>query len=403
MDESQREDKLFTVSYICSALANFLMFFCFYLLMPILALYLKDAFDAENQVVGIVLSCYTVAALAIRPFSGYLVDTFARKPLYLGALFFFILIFAGYPLAGGVLVFAVMRIMHGLAFGMATIAGNTIVIDIMPSSRRGEGLGYYGLSNNIAMAIGPMVGMYLHDHYSYNVIFYGAFAVGTVSLFVATQIQTAPKPRVVKEPISLDRFILKKGIPAGINLLLLAVPYGITTSYIALYGEELGINTSIGLFYCFMAVGIALSRLFSGKQVDKGRLTQVIALGASIATFSFFLLPSLALFAETSSKLTQTLFYVNALLIGIGYGTIFPATNALFVGLAPNNKRGTANSTYLSSWDIGIGIGLLSGGYLSSVCNFSFAFLVGGLLDLAAVILFVKYTGDHFHRNKIKE
>lgn len=401
--ETRQKEKLFTPSYLYACITNFLLFFCFYLLMPILALYLIDTFQTSKSAVGTILSCYTVAALVIRPFSGFILDTFARKPLYLISLFFFVAIFAGYPLATSITTFAIFRILHGFAFGTVTIAGNTIVIDIMPSSRRGEGLGYYGLSNNIAMAIGPMCGMYLYDHYSYNTIFYTALAIGVIAFITGTRIRTAPKPPAPREAISLDRFILLKGIPAGINLLLTAIPYGITTTYIALYAKELGIPAKIGFFYCIMAAGIAFSRLFSGKQVDKGRLTQIISLGMGIAAISYLLLASIKLLVPDHPQLTQYLFYLTALLIGMGYGSLFPAMNTLFVALAPHSKRGTANSTYLISWDLGIGIGLLLGGLLSEISDFSVVFFTGGFLDLTAAFLFTFFTAKHFLKNRIKD
>ena len=157
------KDKLITPSYCLILSANFLLYFGFWLMMPVLPFYLSEVFNADKAMIGVVLSCYTIAALCIRPFSGYLLDTFARKPLYLVAYFIFTAIFGGYLVAGTLTLFVMFRIVHGVSFGMVTVGGNTVVIDIMPSSRRGEGLGYYGLANNIAMSIGPMVGLFMHD------------------------------------------------------------------------------------------------------------------------------------------------------------------------------------------------------------------------------------------------
>ena len=135
------KDRLVTPSYCLILAANFLLYFGFWLLIPVLPFYLNEVFQVAEATIGIVLSCYTIAALCIRPFSGYLLDTFARKPLYLFAYFIFMLIFAGYMLAGTLTLFIILRIVHGLSFGTVTVGGNTLVIDIMPSSRRGEGLG----------------------------------------------------------------------------------------------------------------------------------------------------------------------------------------------------------------------------------------------------------------------
>lgn len=144
------KERLVTPSYCCILAANFLLYFGFWLLTPVLPFYLSEIFNASKTTIGIVLSCYTISSLCIRPFSGYFLDTFARKPLYLLAYFIFTLIFAGYMIAGLLTLFIIFRIVHGISFGMVTVGGNTVVIDIMPSSRRGEGLGYYGLANNLA-------------------------------------------------------------------------------------------------------------------------------------------------------------------------------------------------------------------------------------------------------------
>lgn len=130
------KDRLVTPSYCFILAANFLLYFGFYILMPVLPFYLTEVFGLGKGSIGTILACYTVAALLVRPFSGYLLDAFARKPLYLLAFTVFTSVFGLYLLAGSVLLFVALRIVHGLSFGMVTVAGNTIVIDIMPSSRR---------------------------------------------------------------------------------------------------------------------------------------------------------------------------------------------------------------------------------------------------------------------------
>lgn len=396
------KDRLVTASYCYILVANFLLYFGFYLLMPVLPFYLLEVFQSNNATIGIVLSCYTIAALTIRPFSGYLLDTLARKPLYLVAYFIFTCIFAGYLLASTLTLFTILRIVHGFAFGTVTVAGNTLVIDITPSSRRGEALGYYGLTNNTAMSIGPMVGLFLHDAYSFEVIFSCALFSCILGFIMASIVKAPVKEPVKREPISLDRFILIKGIPAGIVLLLLSVPYGMTSNYIAMYAKQIGITAETGFFFTFMAVGMAVSRLFSGRQVDKGKIVQVIMFGMYLVCFCFFALSACAYVIEWNAALSTYLFFGVALLLGIGFGTMFPAFNTLFVNLAPNSKRGTATSTYLTSWDVGIGMGMLLGGYIAQVSTFDKAYLFGACLTVISAIYFHFKVGPHFEKNKLR-
>ncbi|WP_129618768.1 MULTISPECIES: MFS transporter [Bacteroides] len=397
------KDRLVTPGYCFILAANFLLYFGFWLLIPVLPFYLSEIFNAGNSTIGIILSCYTVAALCIRPFSGYFLDSFARKPLYLLAYFIFMTMFAGYIIAGSLVLFILFRIIHGVSFGMVTVGGNTVVIDIMPSSRRGEGLGYYGLSNNIAMAVGPMSGLFLHDAgMSYTTIFCCSLGSCIAGFICASLVKTPYKPPVKREPISLDRFILLKGIPAGISLLLLSIPYGMTTNYVAMYAKEIGINATTGFFFTFMAVGMAISRIFSGKIVDKGKITQVISAGLYIVVFSFFLLSACVYIIDWNSMACGIIFFAVALLLGVGFGIMFPAYNTLFVNLAPNNQRGTATSTYLTSWDVGIGIGMLTGGYIAEVSTFDKAYLFGACLTIISMLYFNGKVTPHYHKNKLR-
>ena len=402
---SQPKDKLWTQSFISACIGNFLLFFAFYLLLPILPLYLIEVFETNRSTVGIILSCYTLAALLVRPASGFFLDMFNRKPLYLIAYFLFVLCFVGYTFATLLGLFVVVRILHGLTFGMVTTAGNSLIVDIMPSSRRGEGLGYFGVANNLAMATGPMFSLFLHDFYSFNIIFYLAIGSGLLGFLVANTIKSNKKvEKSLKEPVAFDRFFLPQGLSGGLSFLFMALPYGMLTTYVAIYGKELGVGSSMGIFFSLMAIGLIGSRLFSGKMVDRGKLTWVITCGTMICLLAFFILSTLnklSVFANTTT--ISFLFYLIAITLGVGYGMLFPAYNTLFVNLAPNNRRATASSTYLTSWDSGIGLGLVLGGQLADTAGgLPLSYFIGSLSVGISILLFKKIAAPHYEKNKLK-
>ncbi len=397
-----QQDKLWTVSFINACIGNFLLFFAFYLLVPIFPLYLIEKYDASKAMVGAILSSYTIAALLIRPFAGFVLDMVYRKPVYLVAYFLFVLSFVGYPLANAIGIFLFFRILHGFTFGFVTTAGNSLVIDIMPASRRGEGLGYFGVANNLAMAFGPMTGLFLHDYSTFDVIFYSAIGTGALGFLFASTIKARNMAdKTTKQPMAFDRFFLFKGFNAGFSLLLMGMPYGIVVTYIAIYGKELGIASGVGIFFSLMAVGMIFSRLISGKLVDKGKLLQVISYGTALCVITFLMLTSLQ-FLENHTAIS-VIFFLVSLLLGIGYGLIFPAYNTLFVNLAPNNRRATASSTYMTSWDIGIGAGLLAGGWIADTAGgLQLAYFAGGMASLVSLLFFAKVAAPHFKRNKLR-
>ena len=396
------EEKLFNRNYLLLCAANFLFFFSFYLLLPVLPFFIRDNFVANNSVVGAVISCYTLATLCVRPFSGYLMDTFKRKPVYVIALALFTAVFCGYLFATSIALLVLIRIMHGLSFGLSSVGGNTLVIDVVPSAKRGEGIGYFGVANNIAMAVGPMAGLFMYEHFSFNAIFISCAVCGAMAVILASPIQTKFRPPVKRPPISLDRFVLKEGLPAGFSFALLAFAYGQISNYIALYAKEINLSISSGTFFIVYAVGLIASRLFSGRMVDKGKLIHTIVMGLSIVIAAMLGLALCHNVSDAAPSVLMPYFLVVALLCGLGFGMCFPAFNALFINLAPNSKRGTATSTYLTTWDVGLGIGIFAGGAIAESLSFSASYYVADAIVLLALLFFVIVVSPHYERNKVR-
>lgn len=399
-----QKDKLWTRSYIFICIAGFLTSFSFFLLVPTLPFYLADEFGVSPAMVGAVLSCYVLAVLCVRPFAGCIADSYPRKRVYIISYALFATAFCGYfGIASTLSLFILLRIFHGLTFGALSTTANTLVIDIMPSSRRGEGLGYYGVMNNLAMAFGPMTGLFIINAYNYELLFSVSLGAALTGLFIASMVKSsyrAPSQKTVSI-ISVDRFFLVEGLPASIVLFMLAVPYGITSSYMAIYASECGITTSSGLFFTVMALGLIVSRLNSGKQVDKGYITQTIRRGFFILFPGILGEALLAAVASVDINCAYVVYFSSAMLFGYGFGTMFPAFNTLFVNLAPHSRRATANATYLTGWDVGIGSGMLLGGAISEY-GFSLSFSFGAVLVVIAMLLFVLYVTPHFARHRLR-
>ena len=402
--ENSVKERLFTPSYILMCLANFLTAFSFFLLVPTLPFYLVDNFGIDESMVGLVLSCYVVAVLCIRPFAGFIADMFPRKRVYLISYTVFALSFVGYLFVfSDIMLFILLRVIHGFAFGALNTTGNTLVIDIMPSLRRGEGLGYFGVTNNLAMAFGPMTGLFIISDENYTLLFVAALITAVIGCILASLVKVKfrqPLDRCGKM-FSADRFLLFEGIPASLAFFMLAIPYGMTSSYIAIYAAEVGIEHGVGVFFTIQGVGLIVSRLISGKQVDKGFITPTITRGIAIALVGVTGEAMLSLACGFNIGLGYVVYFLSAFLIGYGFGTIFPAFNTLFINMAPNSRRATANATYLTGWDVGIGAGMLLGGALS-VNGYSGSFAFSAILVVAALIYFTTFVARHFERHRLR-
>lgn len=392
----EKRERLWNSNYLKVWCANFMIFFSFMLLTPLLPSYLSDTFGADKQTIGIVLSGYTLTALLIRALSGYIVDSFPRRTVLILSYALFALFFAGYIVAGSLILFAIVRTLHGAPFGATTVSNSTVAIDVLHPSRRAEGIGYYGLSNNIATAISPTVALLLFGAYkSYDLLFWVAFITALIGLASTLSVKLRER-EIVKnnQPLSLDRFILLKGWRQGAAMICYAFSYGVLATYIAIYGqEELGITGGTGLFFMLLAIGLILSRLVGGRKLRQGKVTQNASIGIAVSLVGYFI------FAAVHNYWG---YYGAALIIGLGNGHMFPAFQTMFINLAPNSQRGTANSTLLVSWDIGIGLGILVGGIVSEHIGYHAAFWTAWGVNLLGASIFYLFARRHFQQNKLR-
>lgn len=392
--ESPKE-KLWNREYVKVMVANFSLFFAFYILTPLLPIYLSEHFGATKDVIGMVLSGYAVAALLFRPFSGYIVDSFNRKKVLVFFMLLSFLFYGFYLLAGTLLLFAAVRTLHGGPFGASTVANSTVAIDVLPSSRRNEGIGYYGLSNNIATAIAPTVGIALYKYFgNFNVLFVVALLFSLLSAVVAATVKLPQRvPVADKKKLSLDRFFLTRGWFLGVNMVFFALCYGILSNYLAIYAKEvMGITGGSGTFFLLLSLGLILSRLQGGKSLREGKLTRHAGVGVLISTVGY------TVFIVSTNPVC---FYASALLVGLGNGHMWPAFQNMIISVAHHNERGTANSTLLTSWDLGMGLGIVLGGVIAEYLGYSAAFWSVVGVHVAGVVMYFAVTRKLFEARRL--
>ena len=370
--------------------ANFLLFFAFYVLTPLLPLYLSEHFGATKDMIGLVLSGYTITALLFRPFSGYVVDSFPRKTVLMICFSAFAIFFAGYLAASTLLLFTIVRTLHGGPFGGLTVANSTAAIDVLPSSRRTEGIGYYGLSNNLAMAIAPTIGIWIYDLTdSFDFLFWLALLVACAGWLTDATVKF-PEKEIVrnKSKLSLDRFFLVRGWLLGVNMIAFGFSFGVLSNYLAIYGkEEMGITGGTGTYFLLCSLGLMASRLQGGKALRQGRLTHNAGSGMVISLIGY------TMFILVPNGIG---YYSSALLIGLGNGHMWPAFQNMTINVAHNNQRGTANSTILISWDIGMGLGILLGGVIAEFLGYGAAFWTVVVVNATGVLTFFLATKTFF-------
>jgi predicted MFS family arabinose efflux permease len=298
--------------------------------------------------------------------------------------------------AGSLLLFAIVRTLHGAPFGSVTVANSTVAIDVLHPERRAEGIGYYGLSNNVATAISPSVALWIYNETGdFNVLFLISMLVAAVGMVIDATVKM-PKRELIRDkaPLSFDRFFLLDGWRQALSMMCFSLSYGVVSTYVAIYGrQKLGIEGGSGFFFLLLAIGLIISRLTGGRKLRQGLVTRNAAVGMSISLCGYFL------FALVPNEIG---YYGAALIVGLGNGHMYPAYQTMFINLAPNSRRGTANSSLLVSWDVGIGLGTLIGGVVAQYVSYMAAFLVAAFVNLVGVLIFFILIKNHYNAHKLR-
>lgn len=372
------EARLWTKDFVLISLATFFIFMSFQMTMPTLPKYVQFL-GAKESIVGLVTGVFTVSAVLIRPFVGRELDRRGRRGLYLQGLGLFIFSVLAYRWAPTAVVVLAIRFIHGLGWGAVTTAAGTIVTDLLPPARRGEGMGYYGMFSNLAMAVAPATGLFLLGRYNYPPVFFVAAAFAALAFLLATRLkrdeplkgENLPAPALF-EPRTLQ--------PALVTFLI-ALSYGCLVTFLPLYAEHQGIS-NIGPFFTVYAVTLLVIRPLAGRLYDRYGPPTALVPGLALLIFALVLL---------SRAQTWAAFLLAGTFYGLGFGSAQPALQALTVADVPPSRRGAANATFFSAFDLGIGLGAIALGMVAQSIGYPGMFLAaagGVILALAAYLFF---------------
>jgi MFS family permease len=388
-------DKVWNRNFTFLTLSNLLMCSSYYSLIAILPVYLSTELHAIKSVVGITLASYIVASVLSRPFTGFVLDRIGRKVIFLASLFFYAILFNGYIVATTIGMVIIVRFVHGLTWGITTTSNSTVAIDIIPSAKRGQGIGYFALSTTLGMAIGPVIGSYIFQIGGYYAMFIGGCVIGLVSAFLAWSIAYPGfSPVSTGNRMHWKEMFETTTILPALNVIFIMITYGGLLSFIALYGKEIGIIHASGFFLVY-AMGIGFSRISSGKILDKNGPKYVIMACLLLLIIGF---PLLALVKNPIG------FYASAIILGVGNGVVFPTFQTMVNNMVPVNRRGIANSTLYTGVDIGMGSGMVIVGFIAQHYSISAAFLVCSAICVAGLAGFLTVTLKYYNRtvNKLK-
>jgi MFS family permease len=394
-----KESKLWTKDFISISLSNFFLFLTFYILLVTLPIYALQEFHSSAAQAGLMTTVFLLSAILSRPLAGQWLERSGNKKVLVTAL----IIFAGasllYFFPKTAIGFLVIRLLHGVGFGMATTAVGTIVADLIPTARRGEGMGYFVMSTNMAMVIGPFVGLLAIQQWGANILFILSVIVAIASLITGLSVKLTktehPDQAAVRSAFSFRSLFEASAVPIAIVGSFLAIVYSALLSFVSIYANEIHLENVSSLFFVVYAVVLLLSRPFTGRWLDQ--------YGPNVITFPSIILFAIGMFILSKSGGAAT-FLLSAGMIGLGWGTLFPTFQTIAIQDAAPRKRGLATATFLSIYDTGIALGSFLVGLIAAKMDYSsLYFLCSFYILLGAVLYYFLHTNKQRSSQKLKQ
>ncbi|MDQ0198807.1 MFS transporter [Neobacillus ginsengisoli] len=371
--------KLWTKNFISISLSNFFLFLTFYILLVTLPIFALKDFHSSATQAGLMTTVFLLSAIISRPLAGQWLEKVGNKKVLLTAL----IIFAGasllYFFPKTVMGFLAIRLLHGVGFGMATTAVGTIVADIIPISRRGEGMGYFVMSTNMAMVLGPFFGLMAIQQWGAQILFIVSVIVAFGALVTGLSVKITKTEHSNQSAFSIRNLIEPSAVPIAIVGGFLAIVYSALLSFVSVYANEIHLEHVSSLFFVVYAIVLLMSRPFTGKWLDR--------YGPNVISYPAIFLFAMGMFVLGKSGGAVT-FLVSAGMIGLGWGTLFPTFQTIAIQDAAPRKRGLATATFLSIYDTGIALGSFLVGLVVAKMDYSSLYFLSSFYVLIGAVLY---------------
>lgn len=390
MEQVVNKEKLWTKDFITVTVINLLVFLTHFLLLVTIAPYAVDKFHASTGIAGLVAGIFIIGALIGRLGTGRIIEDIGSKRVLIVSTIFFIITSVLYFAAVNLSLLIIIRLLHGIAFGAASTATGTIVAQIIPAGRRGEGIGCYSIGAILAVALGPFIGIFLIQHGDFNMIFVFtsilAAASCAISFIVNKPVYEKPEADKLDETkkFQWSDYFEYKSIPISIIILVIGFSYSGLLTFISLYAKEIHLERAASFYFLVYAVTVLFSRPFSGHLLD--------IKGANFVVYPclFIYAAGMLLFSQATLGLTLL---IAAGVIALGYGSFISCAQVISIrGVLPH-RMGLATTTYFIFVDLGFGVGPYLLGVLVPFTGYRGLFLIMTFVILASIPLYYFLLG----------
>ena len=385
------KEKLWTKDFWAITIISFIIFFVFYVQLTLLPIYIADNLHATADKAGLLVTCFLIAAIIIRPFAGQWVGKYSNKTVLMLSSLAFLVVTALYPLCHSIEALLFIRVLHGITFGVITTVKGTISARLIPASRRGEGISFFSLAMGLAMVVGPWIGLNMARHSAYIEAFWLCTGVSIVSIVLALIVAVPPVIRHAdgsKPKLGFAAMFDRAAMPFALVTFFMTFAYAGVSAFLALYARELDLMAAASNFLLCYAIFLMICRAFTGNVCDKKGPKYVVS--PCLLAFTV----GLVVLGYTHGSITMVL---SGALIGIGYGSVTPIFQTQIISSVEPHKIGVANSLFFNAMDAGLALGAFVMGLMVDGVGYRSIYLMGAVLVVLAGALYIlqmKERGD---------
>jgi MFS family permease len=369
------DDPLFTPRFFILWAYNFIVFLSAFQLLPTAPFHILSLGGSHLEA-GLFLGFLTYSSAFSAPITGALADRWGKRNMLLVAALALTGFSILYAIAPSYQLILALVLIHGVFWSCLLSSSSAYMVDILPASRRAEGLGYSGFASILAIAVAPWLGLYVFDHGGWTLLCLESAALNLIMAIIAWRLpKDETHAAAATRKLQVGDLIEWRVLIVGFTLFLYSFSYGGITSFVAVYAEAVGV-TPRALYFTVLSFAILSTRPFIGRYADRAGHTRIIV-------------PCLVLVVLGVAVLTiadsRPLFVVSALLFGVGFGSVYPLFVAHLMHNMPGHRRGATFGALIGAFDTGIGTGSIAIGWMSERYGFGRAFAVAATLAALSI------------------
>lgn len=369
-------EPLFTRRFIGLWAFAFITFFSAFQLLPAIPFRILQL-GGSKTTAGWFLTAYTFASAFAAPVMGTVADHVGRKRLLMGASLLFIVFSLAYGVVTRVPLLLVIGVVHGSLWSGLLSASSAIMSDFIPQSRRTEGLAYWGLAGNAAIAVAPLVGLAVFLRFGWPLLCVELAALSVVMFVWSWRLPVPHTEREERLPSLHDAWDWSV-IRTASSMTAIAFGYGGITSFVAILAAERGIEPK-SLYFTVLAAAVVIVRVLFARVGDVYGPKRLLYPSFAAIPLAFIVLST----ADTRWDLA-----LSAALLGVGFGGAWPAFASYILTHTDPARRARTFGSIVWAFDLGIGLGSLVIGALGDRHGLGFAFAVAALVSCLAIPIF---------------